>query len=127
MLNKLAHNIMKLFNSNSKFDSPLALNTIVKVNHLSTFDMIYVYHLLSLGTKVHLYKTNTTLSGDLIFDVFYKTFKLGSIQIGGLSKKYLSDLVEMSGVISNLSKEKYLPIKSLEITLNTSESLKMVS
>jgi hypothetical protein len=54
MLNKLAHNIMKIFNSKTRIESILVLNTIVKVNQLSLYDMIYVYHLLSIGTKVNL-------------------------------------------------------------------------
>lgn len=126
MLNKLAHNIMKIFNSTSIQESNLMLNTIVTVNHLSSFDMIYVYHLLSIGTKVNLVKTSTTLKGDLMYDVFYKTFKLGCITVEGISKQFLADFNEINAEISNLSKEKYLPLKSLELTLNTKESLKMV-
>ena len=126
MLNKLAHNIMKIFNSTSVQGSTPVLNTIVKVNQLSSFDMIYVYHLLSVGTKVNLIKTSTTLNGDLIYDVYYKTFKLGMIKVSGISKHFLINLNTLTAEISNLSKEKYLPLKSLEITLNSNKSLKMV-
>jgi hypothetical protein len=117
---------MNLFNSKTRLSSTMVLNTIVKVNQLSSFDMIYVYHLLSIGTKVNLIKTSTTLKGNLIYDVYYKTFKLGNISIGGISKQFLVDFNKIDAEISNLSKEKYLPLKSLELSINSNKSLKMV-
>ena len=126
MLNKLAHKVMKLFKTNTN-SKPLALNTIVKVNQLTSFDMIYVYHLLRIGTKVKLYKTDTDLSGNYLFDVYYKTFKIGTIKISGIRKILLGETSDFEAIISNLSKEKYLPLKSLELTINAKNNLKMVS
>jgi hypothetical protein len=117
---------MKIFNSTTRIESTLVLNTIVKVNQLSSFDMIYVYHLLSIGTKVNLIKTSTTLKGNLIYDVYYRTFKLGNISIEGISKEFLVDFDKIEAEILNLSKEKYLPLKSLELNINSNKSLKMV-
>ncbi len=125
MLNKLAHNIMKLFNSQNK-NTPPVINTVVAVNQLSAFDMIYVYHLISIGTKVKLYKTSTNLNGDYIYAVFYKSYQLGTVKITGLRKRLIPKESEIDAIVSGLSKEKYLPLKSLEITLNSSKNLKLV-
>jgi len=125
MLNKLVHKIMKLFNSHNK-KSATVINTVVAVNQLNSFDMIYVYHLISIGTKVKLYKTSTDLNGDYIYAVFYKSYQLGTVKITGLRKRLISNEPEIDAIVSGLSKEKYLPLKSLELTLNSSKNLKLV-
>ncbi|HIP35453.1 MAG TPA: hypothetical protein EYG85_01210 [Crocinitomix sp.] len=102
------------------------LDTIVKVNQLTSFDMIYVYHLLSIGTTVKLYKTNINLHGDYMFDVYFKKFKIGVVKISGIGKQLIGDLTEVEAKISSLSKEKYLPLKSLELVIKSKNSLKMV-
>ncbi len=127
MLNKLAHKIMKLFNSQAlNSNSNPIVNTVVSVNQLSSFDMIYVYHLLSIGTKVKLFKISTNLNGDYIYAVYFKSYRLGTVKITGLRKRLISNQTEIEAQISGLSKEKYLPLKSLELTLNSSKNLKLV-
>ena len=118
---------MKLFKTYNINDQPININTVVKVNNLTHYDMIYVYHLLSIGTKVNLIKTETNLNGDYLFDVYYKTFKIGDIKVTGIRKQIIGNLEEFEAVISNLSKEKYLPLKSLELTIISKNNLKMVS
>jgi len=127
MLNKLAHKIMKLFNSQTlnSNNNPI-INTIVSVNQLSSFDMIYVYHLISIGTKVKLFKRSTNLNGDYIYAVYFKSYQLGTVKFTGLRKRLISNQTEIEAQVSGLSKEKYLPLKSLELTLNSSKNLKLV-
>jgi len=125
MLNKLAHKVMKIFKADP-INQINVLDTIVKVNQLTSFDMIYVYHLLSIGTTVKLYKTNINLHGDYMFDVYFKKFKIGVVKISGIGKQLIGDLTEVEAKISSLSKEKYLPLKSLELVIKSKNSLKMV-
>lgn len=125
MLNKLAHKVMKIFKADP-INQINVLDTIVKVNQLTSFDMIYVYHLLSIGTTVKLYKTNINLHGDYMFEVYFKKFKIGVVKISGIGKQLIGDLTEVEAKISSLSKEKYLPLKSLELVIKSKNSLKMV-
>jgi hypothetical protein len=95
------------------------ININVKVEGLSNFDMIYVYHLLSEGTKLVLEKQGSTLSGGSIYDVYFNTFKLGYISLNEFSNLIVSNSININVIISKISKEKYLPIKSLDILLES--------
>lgn len=102
------------------------VNLLAKVNQLSSYDMIYVYHLLSVGSKLTLLQTEQKLNGDLVYSVMFNTFKLGYITISNFSKIVLRDCVRLEAEVFGLAKEKYLPIKSLEISI-AQNALKMVS
>ncbi|MGV6860789.1 MAG: hypothetical protein ACWA41_03405 [Putridiphycobacter sp.] len=128
MLNKLVHRVMNYFKSSTNIDGVVPIHTIVNVNELSSHDMIYVYHLLSLGTKVRLSKSQEeSLLEEINYEVFYKNFKLGTITIKGVSKSLYQNESKLEAVISNLSKEKYLPLQSLELTLCPSNGFKIAS
>lgn len=116
---------MKLFNFNSQANVMQA-KSIVKVDQLTSFDMIYVYHLLSVGTKLNLQFEEEKLSGDLVYKVMFNSFILGFITLTGLSKMMFEKEKELEATIFNLAKEKYLPLKSLELSVSK-KSLKMVS
>jgi hypothetical protein len=126
MFNKLAHN-MRLFNTN-KLDlkASKSIYSIVSVEQLTSFDMIYVYHLLSKGTKLNLIKSEDKLNGDLVYKVKFNTFQLGYITLSRFSKLLFKGCTELDATIFGMAKEKYLPLKSLELMVGE-KTLKMVS
>jgi len=118
---------MKLFNFiNQPIPDVFIGKSVVKVEQLTSFDMIYVYHLLSVGTKLKLEFTEERLTGDLVYKVKFNSFVLGFITLTGLSKLMFDGERELDAIIFNLAKEKYLPLKSLELSVSK-KSLKMVS
>jgi hypothetical protein len=118
---------MKVFNYINNYSTTInSINTLVKAEQLSSFDMIYVYHLLSIGTKLNLYKEGDKLNGDLIYKVMFNTFKLGYVTISSFSKVIFREEEELEATISNLAKEKYLPLNNLELSVRKKE-LKRVS
>jgi hypothetical protein len=88
--------------------------------------MIYVYHLLSEGSKLKLIQKDCKLNGDLVFEVRFSTFLLGYVTLGNFSKALFRDDLELDATILTMAKEKYLPLKSLDITIRK-KGLKMVS
>jgi len=116
---------MKLFKTKNTNDMS-SVNLLAKVDQLSSYDMIYVYHLLSIGSKLSLTQTEHKLNGDLVYNVMFNTFKLGYITISNFSKIILSNHLSLDAYVFSLAKEKYLPLKSLEISISKNE-LKMVS
>lgn len=118
---------MKIFNFTNQPSSDIfRAKSVVKVEQLTSFDMIYVYHLLSVGTKLKLEFTEERLTGDLIYKVKFNSFVLGFITLTGLSRMMFEGESELEATIFNLAKEKYLPLKSLELSVSK-KSLKMVS
>jgi len=116
---------MNLFNS--KETKPKKnMNILAKVDQLTSFDMIYVYHLLSIGSKLKLSQSEQKLNGDLVYNVMFNSFKLGYITVSSFSKMLFTDKMELDASVFGLAKEKYLPLKSLEISIHQ-KALKMVS
>jgi hypothetical protein len=116
---------MNLFKT--KQTNPIAsMNLLAKVDQLSSHDMIYVYHLLSVGSKLNLTQTEQKLNGDLVYRVMFNSFKLGYVTISNFSKIILRDELSLDACVFGLAKEKYLPLKSLEISVSKN-ILKMVS
>jgi len=117
--------MMNLFKS--KCTNQLSsVNLLATVDQLSSYDMIYVYHLLSVGSKLNLTQTEQKLNGDLVYSVMFNTFKLGYITISNFSKIILRDEINLEACVFGLAKEKYLPLKSLEVSISQN-TLKMVS
>ena len=116
---------MNLFKTKNR-NTLQGVNLLAKVDQLSSYDMIYVYHLLSVGSKLNLTQTEKKLNGDLVYSVMFNTFKLGYITISNFSKILLRDVLNLEACVFGLAKEKYLPLKSLEISISNN-ILKMVS
>lgn len=114
---------MKYFNSNNQNQQ---VNSISNVNQLTNFDMIYVYHLLTKGVKLNLFKCNDKLNGDLVFKVMFQSFKIGYVNVSGIAKQLFKGQSELEATVFSVTKEKYLPLKNLEISMQH-KSLKMVS
>ena len=117
-------NIFNLSKENHQLTNPLT--TVVKVEQLTCFDMIYVYHLLSEGSKLQLVQKDPKLNGDLSFEVRFNSFLLGYVTLANFSKTLFQDDLELDATILSMAKEKYLPLKSLDITIRKKD-LKMVS
>ncbi len=99
---------------------------ITTVGQLNAFDMIYVYHHISEGTVLDLFQEEKHLNGDLLYKVMYKHYHLGYIRIGNFLKHEYADQNTLSATVFSLSKEKYLPTKSLDIAIE-SNKMKLVS
>lgn len=108
------------------FDESFTLKTITAVTGLMNHDMIYVYHHLHKGSLVELIKQNENINGDPVYDVFYNKFKLGECIVSGIMKSFYLSERSIYGEIAGLSKDKYMPIKELDIQLSV-QSLKKVS
>ncbi len=115
-----------LFNENFEISSRFRFKTIAKVEELMNYDMIYIYHHLKVGSEVRLSFLETRLNGDLRYEVSYANFKLGIVQLGGVTKDLYQGDEELFATISSVSKDKYLPINSLDIQLQAAQ-LKKVS
>lgn len=85
---------------------------IASVKDLSRHDMIYIYHHLQEGTNLKLKKTNV----EGCYDVMFKGFKLGYVHL----KRWIQNQkMEDIGVkIKYLTKQKYMPIKSMDIEIS---------
>jgi len=98
--NKLTNNPFELANS-------FALKTIASVEELPNYDMIYIYHHLKVGS-------------------LFKEFVLGFVTIGGTISKLFENSEMIVAEILNIEKQKFLPIRGLDITLQATK-MRMVS
>ena len=103
-----------------------SLDVLAQVGQLSNFDMIYVYHLLSIGSKLQLKQVEKKLNNDLVYTVQFNHFKLGYITLSNFSKSDYIDELELDATIFSMTKQKYLPLDNLEICIQK-KALKMVS
>ena len=88
--------------------------------------MIYIYHHLYVGASIDLQATTPSLKGDLRFKVNYKAFFLGYITISKDLANIYADTSLITCTISSFKKEKFLPIRSLDLCLQATK-IKMVS
>ena len=102
------------------------MNTIVKVEELINYDMIYIYHHLQVGSKIELEKATENIKGDLRFAVFFRKFKLGYITISSMLAPIYSEIEKIDCEISSFIKEKFLPIKAIDLKLQATK-IKLVS
>jgi hypothetical protein len=118
---------MNLFQNNFTQISPnFTLNTIVAVEELSNYDMIYIYHHLYVGASISLEPVTSSLKGDLRFRVFFKNFHLGYITLSNELAPIYADITAINCTISSFKKEKFLPVKALDLCLQATK-IKMVS
>lgn len=105
------------------FGQPFRIKSNLKVNELMNHDMIYIYHHLREGDIVELKKTSTDIHGNPVYDVWYKSFKLGVTSIDGVFRSFYENEESVYATISGLSKAKYQPISALDIQIGV-ESMK---
>ena len=102
------------------------LNTIVSVEELPNYDMIYIYHHLHLGACVNLKASGTNVKGDLRFKASYKNFVLGYVTISGPVKSIYEGVNELDSIVVGLKKAKFLPIQGLDLSVQATK-MRMVS
>lgn len=102
------------------------LNTIVSVQELANYDMIYIYHHLHVGASINLEAAGTNVKGDLRFKASYKNFVLGYVTIGGPVKSIYEGVYNLEGKVFNINKDKFLPIKGLDLSIQATK-MRMVS
>jgi len=101
-------------------------NTIVSVDELMDHDMIYIYHHLKIGSQVNLSVSGTNVKGNLRFSVSFKGFTLGYITLDSVLQTIYKDKESLEGVIIGLEKQKFLPIKAIDLSLKATK-MRMVS
>ncbi|MFK8045758.1 MAG: hypothetical protein AB8B72_09690 [Crocinitomicaceae bacterium] len=110
---------------NTIYNTP-QLQHIFKVSELLKFDLIYIYHHITAGSKVLLKKDDLQLSGNCNYNVYFKGFKIGSLFVSSFFTALYGQIEEIEAEVAGITKEKYLPIKELDIIVSQSE-LKLVS
>lgn len=103
-----------------------ALDHIFNVAELMNYDMIYIYHHLHEGASILLKKDNLQLGDQQNYHVYFKGFKIGSIFISSLFLALYGEQDEIEARVANITKEKYLPVKALDIVVGQ-PALKLVS
>jgi hypothetical protein len=93
------------------------ISAILKVEELSNHDMIYIYHHLEPGKQLELKLKDSNLNGDPRYDVFYKEFHLGTVLVTGIMRSFYEGQNSLTAEIAGLSRDKYFPIKELDIRL----------
>ncbi|MEZ4923142.1 MAG: hypothetical protein R2780_08245 [Crocinitomicaceae bacterium] len=93
------------------------ISAILKVEELADHDMIYVYHHLEEGKLIELRFSDHNVKGESRFKVFYQEFFLGVVTLSGIIGSFYHDEKLITAEIAGLSKEKYFPLKALDIRL----------
>lgn len=96
------------------------LGILTSVEQLSSFDMIYIYHHLSVGSELDLKReTNHFLDKNAI-QVYFKGFKLGylSAQISSIIAPRIDKGLKVTACVESLNKLKYVPLKGLDIHIS---------
>ena len=102
------------------------LNTLVAVEELTNYDMVYIYHHIKPQMIVQLKFAEERLNGDLIYSVHFKSFKLGTVRISGVMKSIYDGIEELEAEVAGITKRKYLPFSGLDISIQAT-AMKMVS
>ncbi len=83
---------------NSEPNHSFPYHFVTKVNQLSAFDMIYIYHHIQEGSKLNLVQQEKHLNGDLDYKVMYKSFHLGFIRVSNFLKYDLTNITFLTAV-----------------------------
>jgi len=99
---------------------------IFTVSNLYKYDMIYIYHHIQEGIKVTLVRDDLKLGGNSSYSVYYRNFHLGSVFISPFFTAQYGNVDKIEAEIANITKEKYLPIKNIDIIISPTK-LRLVS
>lgn len=103
-----------------------SVKTIVSVQELGNYDLIYIYHHLQIGSIVKLITDGTNVKGDPRYRVVFKGFLLGFVTLGGAVRSIYENIQELESEIVGLNKQKFLPIKGIDLCLQATK-MRMVS
>lgn len=112
--------------TNIEIASNFTIKTIVSVDELRHHDLIYIYHHLQVGSIVQLELAGENVKGDPLFRVIFKGFLLGYITISGAVRSIYEGLATFEGVVADLNKQKFLPVKGIDLCLQATK-MRMVS
>ena len=118
--------IIQRLTGQKAFEKQTVIQHVFEVKNLSSFDMIYIYHHIKEGTKLSLIQKGIQLNGDFHYQVYYQNFLLGHIRVNANSIAKFESKLYLDSTVINVSKEKYLPIKNLDIAINH-QAMRLVS
>jgi len=110
---------------NQLYNTP-QMQHVFKVSELFKYDLIYIYHHMTAGSKVILKRDDLQIAGNSNYSVYFKGFKIGSLFVSSFFTALYGQLEAIEAEVSGIKKEKYLPIKELDIIVSQSE-LRLVS
>lgn len=96
-----------------------SLGILTQIDELSSHDMIYIYHHLSIGSELTLERDYARLWDKTAVSVFYKGFKIGYIskKTSGIISKQIDKGNHVIAHIKTLYKQKYMPLEGLDISI----------
>lgn len=94
------------------------LKSVAAVQELKHHDMIYIHHQLKVGSLLELIADGTNIMGDIRYKVTYRHFTLGYVTLGGYFKSYYEEHPMLTATLISMQKEKFLPIKALDIEID---------
>jgi len=94
-----------------------SLGILTQIVELNKFDMIYIYHHLSIGDSLFLERDYDRLWDRNAICVFYKGFKIGYISrtTSGIISKQLDKGEKVVAKVKALRKQKYMPLDGLDV------------
>jgi hypothetical protein len=118
-------NIHDILQKNTLTQLPI-LQHIFTVSDLYSYDMIYIYHQIQEGTKVILVRDDLQIGGNYRYSVYFKDFQIGTLFVSSFFSAQYGNLDKIEAEIASITKEKYLPIKNLDVIIKQ-RGLKLVS
>ena len=96
-----------------------SLGILTQIVELNKFDMIYIYHHLSIGSSLFLERDYDRLWDRNAICVFYKGFKIGYISnnTSSLISKQLDRGERIITKVKALRKQKYMPLDGLDVEI----------
>jgi len=94
------------------------LKSVASVQELSNHDLIYIYHHLQTGSEVLLVAEGTNVSGDIRYQVRFKSFLLGYVSLGGYFRAYYENNDTLTARIISIKKAKFLPSREIDIEVD---------
>ncbi len=93
------------------------LGILTQIVELNKFDMIYIYHHLSIGDTLFLERDYNRLWDKNAICVFFKGFKIGYIssKTSGIISKQIDRGEKVTAKVKELRKQKYMPLNGLDI------------
>ena len=96
---------------------------IHKLENIDRFDLPNMYHHLKESSSVQLLKKSSRSIVNGVFEVFFRSYKIGEIILSPKDQTLLAGREELSGVIIAIDKEKFMPIKSIKIQSDLYQTL----
>ncbi len=95
------------------------LGILTCVEDIAKYDMIYIYHHMSVGDELRLERDYSNIFQANQIEVFFKGFKIGMIskKSAGIICRLMDKGIPVSASIKGMSKNKYMPLNGLDIEI----------